>query len=76
MRSDLLIGIASVAAAIGILSAAALSSEARIDHSAGRMAPEIQDIDTWLNSEPLKLQELRGKGCARRLLDLYLYQLP
>lgn len=70
MRSDLLIGIASVAAAIGILSAAALSSEARIAHSAGRIAPEIRDIDTWLNSEPLKLQELRGKVV---LVDFWTY---
>ena len=33
------------------------------DAPAGRLqpAPEFQNIDTWINSEPLKLEQLRGK---------------
>jgi thiol-disulfide isomerase/thioredoxin len=33
-------------------------------------APEFQNIDTWLNSQPLKLQELRGKVV---LVDFWTY---
>jgi thiol-disulfide isomerase/thioredoxin len=70
MRSDLLIGIGSVAAAVGILSAAAISTEGDVVTSAARMAPEFQNIDTWLNSEPLKLNELRSKVV---LVDFWTY---
>ena len=35
-----------------------------------RPAPEFQDIEKWLNSEPLKLQELRGKVV---LVDFWTY---
>ena len=35
-----------------------------------RPAPEFQNIDTWLNSQPLKLQDLRGKVV---LVDFWTY---
>jgi len=70
MKSNVLIGIAAVAASVGILTAAAPPSGGNIASSAAEMAPEFQTIDQWLNSQPLKLQELRGKVV---LVDFWTY---
>lgn len=70
MRSNVLTGAAAVAASVGILTAAAPTSGGDIPSSAAQIAPEFQNIDRWLNSEPLKLQDLRGKVV---LVDFWTY---
>ena len=69
---------ASVAAAT--FAAAPASAGASVDTSANASAntsavkpspaPEFQNIDTWINSEPLKLEQLRGKVV---LVDFWTY---
>lgn len=70
MKSNVLLGLAAVAAAIGILTAAAPASGGDVASSTARTAPEFQNIDHWLNSQPLKLQDLRGKVV---LVDFWTY---
>ncbi|WP_414929880.1 thioredoxin family protein [Variovorax sp. Root473] len=70
MKSHVLLGMAAVAASVGILTAAAPPSGGDIASRAAEMAPEFQNIDQWLNSQPLKLQELRGKVV---LVDFWTY---
>ncbi|MDQ0586122.1 thioredoxin family protein [Variovorax paradoxus] len=69
-RSNVLVGVAAVAASVGILTAAARPSEGEIPSSVAQIAPEFQNIDHWFNSQPLKLQDLRGKVV---LVDFWTY---
>ncbi|MBD9667751.1 thioredoxin family protein [Variovorax sp. VRV01] len=70
MRSNVLIGVAAVAASVGILTAAATPPGGEIPAGVAQIAPEFQNIDHWLNSQPLKLQDLRGKVV---LVDFWTY---
>jgi thiol-disulfide isomerase/thioredoxin len=69
MRSNALIGVAAVAASVGIFIGAAPPA-GEISSSAAQPAPEFQSIDQWLNSQPLRLQDLRGKVV---LVDFWTY---
>src|ERR1700741_619757 len=58
-----------------LLAVAAAASGAAVTFPGGpagavRPAPEFQNIDTWINSEPLKLEQLRGKVV---LVDFWTY---
>jgi thiol-disulfide isomerase/thioredoxin len=61
MRSNALLGVAAVAASVGIFIRAAPPGGEGAS-GAARTAPEFQGIDQWLNSPPLTLQDLRGKA--------------
>src|SRR5258708_5303555 len=70
IRSNpLLVAVALAASVAAVTFAAAPPS---VDTPAGRLqpAPEFQNIDTWINSEPLKLEQLRGKVV---LVDFWTY---
>jgi len=53
--------VASSAAAIASLVASPAANAAANPVSTRNTAPEFTGIDTWLNSEPLTMQQLRGK---------------
>ncbi|WP_088958777.1 thioredoxin family protein [Variovorax sp. HW608] len=64
--NQLLVGVAAAAAVVCFAAAGAGSAPA----SQSRSTPEFRDIDTWINSQPLKLEELRGKVV---LVDFWTY---
>lgn len=70
MKSIFLLGVAAVAASVGILTAAAPTAGGELASSAAQVVPEFQNIDQWLNSQPLKLEDLRGKVV---LVDFWTY---
>jgi len=63
------VAIAASAAAL-TLTFAAPPLGGDISAAEAQAAPEFQNIDTWLNSQPLKLEELRGKVV---LVDFWTY---
>ncbi len=72
VRSPALVFAATLAACAAALtlSFAASPMGGNIPASDVQAAPEFQNIDTWLNSPPLKLRELRGKVV---LVDFWTY---
>ncbi len=70
MKSIFLLGVAAVAASVGILTAVAPTAGGEVASSAAQVALEFQNIDQWLNSKPLKLEDLRGKVV---LVDFWTY---
>ncbi|MDR6517375.1 thiol-disulfide isomerase/thioredoxin [Variovorax paradoxus] len=64
------VAIAASAAALTLTFAAPSPFGGDIPASKAVAAPEFQNIDTWLNSQPLKLSELRGKVV---LVDFWTY---
>ncbi|MGJ7497280.1 thioredoxin family protein [Variovorax sp. RT4R15] len=62
--------VAAAFAAAGALSYAAPPAGNVSSIEASRRAPEFQGIDTWLNSKPLALDQLRGKVV---LVDFWTY---
>jgi thiol-disulfide isomerase/thioredoxin len=70
IRSNVLLAVAAVAASAAVLTFAAPPMGGDTPASEVQPAPEFQNIDTWLNSQPLKLQELRGKVV---LVDFWTY---
>jgi thiol-disulfide isomerase/thioredoxin len=70
IRTQALIFAAAVAASVAALSFAAPSTGGSTPVSEAKAAPEFQNIDKWLNSEPLKINELRGKVV---LVDFWTY---
>ena len=69
-RSNALFAVAAVAASVAALTFAAPPMGGAVKAGEARQAPEFQQIDTWLNSEPLKLEALRGKVV---LVDFWTY---
>ncbi len=53
--------IKSIAPSPAVASPAVTPSPALAAKPAGRQIPEIQGIETWLNSDPIKLSEQKGK---------------
>ena len=73
IRSNVIVStflVASAFAAAGALSYAAPPAGNASAAEAPRPAPEFQGIDTWLNSKPLALDQLRGKVV---LVDFWTY---
>lgn len=70
IRPKVVLAIAAVIASMAVLSLAAPSPDGDVATGAAQTAPEFQSIEKWLNSEPLKLQELRGKVV---LVDFWTY---
>ncbi|MBB4225052.1 thioredoxin family protein [Variovorax guangxiensis] len=64
------VAIAASAAALTLTFAAPSPFGGDIPASEAAPAPEFQNIDNWLNSQPLKLSELRGKVV---LVDFWTY---
>jgi len=64
------VAIAASAAALTLTFAAPSPFGSDIPASEAVAAPEFQNIDNWLNSQPLKLSELRGKVV---LVDFWTY---
>jgi thiol-disulfide isomerase/thioredoxin len=64
------VAIAASAAALTLTFAAPSPFGGDIPASEAVAAPEFQNIDNWLNSQPLKLSELRGKVV---LVDFWTY---
>jgi thiol-disulfide isomerase/thioredoxin len=64
------VAIAASAAALTLTFAAPSPFGGDIPISEAVAAPEFQNIDNWLNSQPLKLSELRGKVV---LVDFWTY---
>jgi thiol-disulfide isomerase/thioredoxin len=60
----------AIAASVAALTFAAPPLSGDTPAGETRSAPEFQNIDTWLNSRPLKLDELRGKVV---LVDFWTY---
>jgi thiol-disulfide isomerase/thioredoxin len=50
-----------MAALVGVLMVAAPVEQQGVGAREARAAPEFQGIDTWLNSEPLAIEQLRGR---------------
>ncbi|MGJ7506742.1 thioredoxin family protein [Variovorax sp. GT1P44] len=67
--SALLLGV-GLAASFAALTFAAPPDGGNTPVAEQRTAPEFQGIDTWLNSQPLKLEDLRGKVV---LVDFWTY---
>jgi thiol-disulfide isomerase/thioredoxin len=61
---------AAIAASVGALTFAAPRLGGDTPAGVVRPAPEFQNIDTWLNSPPLKLEALRGQVV---LVDFWTY---
>lgn len=61
---------AAIAASVAALAFAAPQLGANASAGLARPAPEFQNIDTWLNSPPLKLEALRGQVV---LVDFWTY---
>lgn len=64
------VAIAASAAALTLTFAAPSPLGGDVPAADAVPAPEFQNIDTWLNSQPLKLSELRGKVV---LVDFWTY---
>jgi thiol-disulfide isomerase/thioredoxin len=64
------VAVASSAAAIASLVASPTASATASPVRTGHTAPEFTGIDKWLNSDPLTLQQLRGKVV---LVDFWTY---
>jgi len=64
------VAIAASAAALTLTFAAPSPFGGDVPASEAAPAPEFQNIDNWLNSQPLKLSELRGKVV---LVDFWTY---
>ena len=64
------VAVAASAAALTLTFAAPSPFGGDIPASEAAPAPEFQNIDNWLNSQPLKLSELRGKVV---LVDFWTY---
>ena len=73
LLSLIVLVIAAVLGAVHFSTSLLLSEETTQQDS--RPAPEFSGISTWLNSPPLTLEALRGKGRAGAVLDLLLHQL-
>jgi len=56
-----------------ILSTAVASAQHPEDAFVGQMAPELKGGDSWINSSPLKLEQLRGKVV---LIDFWAFDCP
>jgi thiol-disulfide isomerase/thioredoxin len=69
-RLHALFAVAAIAASAGALTFAAPPFGGDRPVNAVRAAPEFQRIDTWLNSPPLKLEDLRGQVV---LVDFWTY---
>jgi len=69
-RSNALLAVAALAASLAALTFAAPPTGASLAVSEVRPAPDFQGIDTWLNSKPLKAEDLRGKVV---LVDFWTY---
>ncbi len=59
----------TVVLGLTVLAITAISGDAFVSPLQGRPAPELAST-TWINSDPLKLQELRGKVV---LLEFWTY---
>lgn len=70
IRTSVLALTAATAACIAALTFAAPSTGGNVPTGSARAAPAFQQIDTWLNSPPLRLEELRGKVV---LVDFWTY---
>lgn len=70
IRSNAVLAVAAIAASVAVLTFAAPPPGGDVPAGAAQQAPEFQNIDKWLNSEPLKLKELRGKVV---LVDFWTY---
>ena len=73
IRSNVLFVAVTIAASVAAATFAAVPASAGASANAAKAttpAPEFQNIDTWINSEPLKLQQLRGKVV---LVDFWTY---
>src|SRR5262245_43422790 len=55
------------------LSTAVASAQHPEDAFAGQKAPEIKGGELWINSEPLKLEQLRGKVV---LIEFWAFDCP
>ncbi|MET3495495.1 thioredoxin family protein [Variovorax boronicumulans] len=70
IRSNVVLAVAAVAASVAVLTFASPPPGGDIAAGGAQKAPEFQNIDKWLNSQPLKLEELRGKVV---LVDFWTY---
>jgi thiol-disulfide isomerase/thioredoxin len=70
LRSGALLFGVALAASFAALTFAAPPSGGNTPVAEQRAAPDFQGIDTWLNSQPLKLEDLRGKVV---LVDFWTY---
>ena len=70
IRTSVLALTAAAAACIAALTFAAPSTGGNVPAGSPRAAPAFQQIDTWLNSPPLRLDALRGKVV---LVDFWTY---
>jgi thiol-disulfide isomerase/thioredoxin len=70
LRSNVLLLVAAIGASVAALTFAAPSLNGGTQASEARTAPDFQGIDTWLNSQPLKAEQLRGKVV---LVDFWTY---
>ncbi|MDI1269411.1 MAG: thioredoxin family protein [Polaromonas sp.] len=70
IRSTVLFIAVAVAASAAVLTLATAPSAKQNVSQEVRLAPDFQGIDTWLNSEPLSMDGLRGKVV---LLDFWTY---
>ncbi len=70
LRSNVLLLVAAIGASVAALTFAAPSLGGGTQASEARAAPDFQGIDTWLNSQPLKAEQLRGKVV---LVDFWTY---
>ena len=58
-----------------LLGALAIGNLPSAEGRVGGRAPEISN-EIWLNSQPLRLADLRGKVRDGRVLDLWVLELP
>jgi thiol-disulfide isomerase/thioredoxin len=63
-------GVAAIAGLVATPAAGAAATPAANPADNGSTAPEFTGIDTWLNSDPLTIQQLRGKVV---LVDFWTY---
>jgi thiol-disulfide isomerase/thioredoxin len=58
---------------VSMLAAGTVWAQHPDDVFVGQKAPELKDGDTWINSAPLKLEQLRGKVV---LIDFWAFDCP